>query len=143
MIVEADLLKKDLAHLNKHLVPGGDPRMFKIDNDPRVTRVGSWLRRTSLDELPQLFNVLVGQMSLVGPRPLILSETSHVDAWAERRLELKPGMTGLWQVLGRDEIGFEEMVRLDYRYVTTWSLWNDVRLLFLTLPAVLRDRSPA
>ena len=84
--------------------------MFKIPDDPRVTRVGRFLRRYSLDELPQLVNVLRGEMSLVGPRPLILEEEQHVDGWARRRLDLKPGMTGLWQVLGRDEIPFEEMV---------------------------------
>jgi exopolysaccharide biosynthesis polyprenyl glycosylphosphotransferase len=140
MSIDAEIRKQEFAHLNKHLAPGGDPRMFKIDSDPRVTRVGWWLRRTSIDELPQLINVLVGEMSLVGPRPLILSETSHIDAWAERRLELKPGITGLWQVLGRDEIGFDEMVGLDYRYVTTWSPWADVRLLARTLPALMRGR---
>lgn len=140
MTVDADARKHEFAHLNKHLAPGGDPRMFKIHSDPRVTRVGAFLRRTSLDELPQLFNVLIGEMSLVGPRPLILEETSHVTDWANRRLDLRPGVTGLWQVLGRDDIGFDEMVRLDYRYVTSWSLWNDVCLLARTLPAVLRDR---
>ena len=107
-------------------------------DDPRVTRVGRFLRRYSLDELPQLINVLKGEMSLVGPRPLILEEDSYVDGWARRRLDLKPGMTGLWQVLGRDDIPFDEMVTLDYLYVTTWSLWEDIRLLVRTIPAVLR-----
>jgi exopolysaccharide biosynthesis polyprenyl glycosylphosphotransferase len=138
MVTDADARKHEFAHLNKHLAPGGDPRMFKIEGDPRVTRVGGWLRRTSLDELPQLFNVLLGDMSLVGPRPLILDEMEHVRNWAVRRLDLKPGITGLWQVLGRDDIGFDEMVRLDYRYVTSWSLWRDVALLAQTLPAVVR-----
>jgi exopolysaccharide biosynthesis polyprenyl glycosylphosphotransferase len=143
MCADADQRKHEFAHLNKHLAPGGDPRMFKIEGDPRVTRVGAWLRRTSLDELPQLFNVLVGEMSLVGPRPLILDEMRHVNDWAGRRLDLRPGITGLWQVLGRDDISFEEMVRLDYRYVTGWSLWNDIRLLARTFPAVLKVRGVA
>ena len=102
--------------------------MFKIPNDPRVTRVGRWLRRYSLDELPQLFNVIRGEMSLVGPRPLILDEDRHVDDWGRQRLDLKPGFTGLWQVLGRSEIPFDEMIRLDYLYVTNWSLFNDLKL---------------
>jgi exopolysaccharide biosynthesis polyprenyl glycosylphosphotransferase len=134
MLADADDRKHEVAHLNKHL--RGDPRMFKIDDDPRVTRVGSWLRRTSLDELPQLINVLRGEMSLVGPRPLILDEHRYVDDWATRRLDLRPGMTGLWQVLGRDGIGFEEMVKLDYLYVTSWTLFNDVKLIFRTIPIV-------
>jgi exopolysaccharide biosynthesis polyprenyl glycosylphosphotransferase len=138
MSVDADSRKQTVAHLNKHLEPGGDPRMFKIDNDPRVTRVGSFLRRTSIDELPQLFNVLLGEMSLVGPRPLILDEHRHVGTWGFRRLDLRPGITGLWQVLGRDGIGFDEMIRLDYMYVTTWSFGNDLVLILRTLPFVLR-----
>ena len=143
MTVDADEHKHEVAHLNKHLAPGGDPRMFKISHDPRATRVGAWLRRSSVDELPQLINVLVGEMSLVGPRPLILEEHAFVDEWAKRRLDLRPGMTGLWQVLGSDAIGFDEMVRLDYRYVTRWSLWRDIVLLVQTVPAVLRRRTAA
>jgi exopolysaccharide biosynthesis polyprenyl glycosylphosphotransferase len=139
MAQDADTRKSELAHLNKHLLPGGDPRMFKIDRDPRATRVGSWLRRSSLDELPQLINVLRGEMSLVGPRPLILDEHRHVSKWGFRRLEIKPGITGLWQVLGRDDIGFSEMLRLDYLYVSTWTLGKDFKLLFGTLPALLRS----
>src|SRR5262249_1999694 len=118
--------------------PGGDPRMFKIPDDPRVTRIGRTLRRFAIDELPQLFNVLRGTMSLVGPRPLIPDEHRHVSKWAEKRLTLKPGMTGVWQVLGSSGIPCEEMVRLDYVYVNTWSLWNDCRLLVRTLPVVFR-----
>jgi exopolysaccharide biosynthesis polyprenyl glycosylphosphotransferase len=136
MDADADARKRDVAHLNKHLRNGGDPRMFKVPNDPRVTRVGRFLRRYSLDELPQLFNVLVGQMSLVGPRPLIVDEHVHITDWAERRVNLKPGITGLWQVLGRDEIPFSEMMKLDFLYVTNWSLWNDL-LLILRTPGVL------
>jgi exopolysaccharide biosynthesis polyprenyl glycosylphosphotransferase len=133
MVVGADNAKDRYAHLNKHL-SAGDARMFKISDDPRVTRVGRFLRVHLLDELPQLINVFRGDMSLVGPRPLIVEEDRHVGGWARRRLDLKPGMTGLWQVLGRSDIPFEEMVKLDYLYVTNWSLGHDFKLLFRTLP---------
>lgn len=136
MTADADERKAEYAHLNIHDGPNGDPRMFKIHDDPRVTRVGRFLRRCSIDELPQLFNVIRGDMSIVGPRPLIPDEHQYVTDWAERRLALRPGMTGLWQVLGRNGIGFDEMVRLDYVYVNTWSLWNDLRLMARTVPAV-------
>jgi exopolysaccharide biosynthesis polyprenyl glycosylphosphotransferase len=137
MVVDAEERKATLGCLNKHAQPGSDARMFKIPDDPRITKVGSLLRRCSLDELPQLINVLRGEMSLVGPRPLILEEDRHVRQWARKRMNLKPGMTGLWQVLGRSDIPFEEMVKLDYLYVTTWSPWNDFRLLLRTVPLVL------
>jgi lipopolysaccharide/colanic/teichoic acid biosynthesis glycosyltransferase len=140
MTADADERKPEVAHLNQHLQNGGDPRMFKISDDPRATRVGRWLRRYSLDELPQLFNVLRGEMSLVGPRPLIADEDRHVTDWARRRLDLKPGLTGPWQVLGRDDIPFDEMIRLDYGYVSTWSLAEDLRLLAKTLPVVASTR---
>jgi exopolysaccharide biosynthesis polyprenyl glycosylphosphotransferase len=139
MSVDADARKHEVAHLNAH-ARNGDARMFKIPDDPRVTRVGRVLRCTSIDELPQLFNVLAGQMSLVGPRPLILDEDQHVHDWGRRRLDLKPGMTGLWQVLGRSDIPFEEMLKLDYLYVTAWSLRNDLQLIGRTIPAVLGRR---
>jgi exopolysaccharide biosynthesis polyprenyl glycosylphosphotransferase len=138
MAADADERKAEVAHLNVHAREGGDPRMFKISNDPRVTRAGAWLRRYSLDELPQLFNVVRGEMSLVGPRPLIPEEAEYVSDWARKRLALKPGMTGLWQVLGRSDIPFEEMTKLDYLYVTNWSLWEDLCLLFRTMPAIFR-----
>jgi exopolysaccharide biosynthesis polyprenyl glycosylphosphotransferase len=138
MAADADLRKLELAHLNKHAGPGGDPRMFKVTADPRVTRVGRFLRRYSLDELPQLINVVIGNMSLIGPRPLIPEEDGHIEAWGRKRLLLKPGITGLWQVLGRSAIPFEEMVKLDYLYITTWSLANDCRLLLQTIPEVVR-----
>jgi exopolysaccharide biosynthesis polyprenyl glycosylphosphotransferase len=138
MVTGADERKREVAHLNRHALPGGDPRMFKVALDPRVTRVGQFLRRYSLDELPQLVNVLTGEMSLIGPRPLILEEDRFVESWARKRLLLKPGMTGLWQVLGRSAIPFEEMVKLDYLYVTTWSLANDCRLLVQTIPLVFK-----
>jgi exopolysaccharide biosynthesis polyprenyl glycosylphosphotransferase len=143
MIADADERKAEFAHLNKHVRNGSDPRMFKIEGDPRVTRVGRVLRRYMVDEVPQLVNVLGGEMSLVGPRPLVLDEDRHVDGWARKRLDLKPGMTGMWQVLGRSEIPFDEMVKLDYVYVTSWSLWNDVRLLLRTIPLVARGEAHA
>jgi len=139
MSVDAEERKDTVRALSIHAQPGGDARMFKVPDDPRVTRVGRVLRRLSIDELPQLLNVLVGQMSLVGPRPLILEEDRYVvEEWARRRLDLKPGMTGLWQVLGRSEIPFGEMVRLDYLYVTGWSLFSDLRLIIRTIPVLVR-----
>ncbi len=143
MVADADARKGAVAHLNKHLQSGGDSRMFKIPDDPRLTRVGRFLRRYSLDELPQLLNVLRGEMSLVGPRPLIPAEDLHVREWARHRLDLAPGITGPWQILGRSDIEFEEMLRLDYLYVTTWSLAKDVELLCRTIPAVLGRRRGA
>jgi exopolysaccharide biosynthesis polyprenyl glycosylphosphotransferase len=141
MSVDAEARKHELAHLNHHAARGDDTRMFKAAGDPRITRTGRFLRRTSIDELPQLINVLKGEMSLVGARPLILSEDQHVEDWARKRLALRPGMTGLWQVLGRSDIPFDEMTKLDYLYVTNWSLAEDMRLIFRTLPALLRRRS--
>jgi exopolysaccharide biosynthesis polyprenyl glycosylphosphotransferase len=117
-----------------------DPHWLKLDHDPRVTRVGRRLRRLSLDELPQLWNVLRGEMSLVGPRPLIEADDQLVEGWARRRLDLTPGITGYWQVLGRTRIPFEEMVKLDYLYVMNWSLWSDLRLILRTLPVIISGR---
>jgi len=139
MDADADSRKAEVAHLNMHS-NGDGPQMFKAPHDPRVTRVGGFLRRWSLDELPQLFNVLAGQMSLVGPRPLILDEDEQVHDWGRKRLDLKPGITGLWQAKGRSEIPFEEMVRLDYLYVTSWSPMTDIKLAFQTIPALFRER---
>ena len=140
MVDDADRRKSEVAHLNMHAANGGDPRMFKVPEDPRITPFGAFLRRYSLDELPQLINVVKGEMSLVGPRPLILDEDRYIIDWARKRLDLTPGITGLWQVLGRSEIPFEEMTKLDYLYVTNWSLWGDVRLIFGTIPALTRTR---
>jgi exopolysaccharide biosynthesis polyprenyl glycosylphosphotransferase len=140
MVADADDRKAAYAHLNKHAADGGDPRMFKIAGDPRITRIGEFLRRYSIDELPQLINVLKGEMSLVGPRPLILDEDEYVQTWARERLKLKPGMTGWWQVLGRTDIPFEEMTKLDYLYVTGWSLRNDLALILRTIPAIFRTQ---
>jgi exopolysaccharide biosynthesis polyprenyl glycosylphosphotransferase len=135
----ADGQKQDVATLNLH---GGGTQvgMFKIRSDPRITRVGAFLRRYSLDELPQLFNILRGQMSFVGPRPLIENEDRQVEGRFRRRLGITPGLTGPWQVNGRSEIPFDEMVSLDYLYATNWSLWGDVKLLMRTVSAVLRAR---
>jgi exopolysaccharide biosynthesis polyprenyl glycosylphosphotransferase len=134
MVDGAEQQRFDLAHLNE--MEGGGP-LFKIKEDPRITRVGATLRKLSLDELPQLWNVVRGEMSLVGPRPFVVHESERITGWAGRRLETTPGITGLWQVLGRNDIPFEEMVKLDYVYVTNWSLWWDIKILFQTIPVVL------
>jgi exopolysaccharide biosynthesis polyprenyl glycosylphosphotransferase len=139
MSIDADERKHTVADLNLHR-GGGAYSMFKVRRDPRVTRVGALLRRASLDELPQLWNILRGDMSLVGPRPLIETEARQVQGLYRRRLELTPGLTGLWQVNGRSEVPFDAMVNLDYLYVTTWSLWGDVKILLRTIPAVLARR---
>jgi exopolysaccharide biosynthesis polyprenyl glycosylphosphotransferase len=117
-----------------------DPDWLIIDDDPRVTRVGRFLRRSSLDELPQLWSVLKGEMSMVGPRPLSERDDEGVRGWGRHRLDLVPGLTGHWQVLGRTTIPFREMIEIDYAYVTNWSLWLDLKLLIRTVPAVLRRR---
>jgi lipopolysaccharide/colanic/teichoic acid biosynthesis glycosyltransferase len=117
-----------------------DPHWLLLENDPRVTRLGRLLRLSSLDELPQLWNVLKGQMSLVGPRPLVEIEDREVTGWARRRLDVTPGITGLWQVLGRTSIPFEEMVKLDCLYVTNWSLYEDVRILLRTVPVLFAHK---
>ncbi len=134
---DADQLKDEVADLNFH-GGGNQTGMFKINGDPRVTRVGRILRRYSLDELPQLINVLRGDMSLVGPRPLIENEDCQIAGRHRRRITLTPGLTGLWQVNGRSDIPFEDMVDLDYLYVTNWSLWGDIKLLMRTFSAVAR-----
>jgi lipopolysaccharide/colanic/teichoic acid biosynthesis glycosyltransferase len=115
-----------------------EPVVYKITKDPRITTIGRFLRRASLDELPQLWNVLVGEMSLVGPRPPVPYEFEIYELWHRRRVfEVKPGVTGLWQVSGRSSTRFDEMVRLDLRYCTTWSLWLDLKILFATPKVVL------
>jgi lipopolysaccharide/colanic/teichoic acid biosynthesis glycosyltransferase len=122
----------------RHSTNGNGSGVYKLPNDPRVTRVGRLLRRTSLDELPQFINVLKGQMSLVGPRPPIPYEVEAYQTWHRGRvLEAKPGITGLWQVSGRSRVTFDEMVRLDLKYARTWSLWLDIKILLRTPRAVL------
>lgn len=134
MVANADQMKRQLQHLNE----SGDPRLFKIKNDPRITRVGRILRKTSLDELPQLLNVLRGDMSLVGPRPFFPDDLETYEPHHFERLHALPGITGLWQVSGRSDImDFEEVVRLDAHYIRHWSLWLDFKILWKTIPAAL------
>jgi exopolysaccharide biosynthesis polyprenyl glycosylphosphotransferase len=135
MVVNAEEIKAELSQHNE-----ADGPIFKIRHDPRHTRVGRLLRRTSLDELPQLWNILRGEMSWVGPRPATPNEVSQYAPWHLRRLEAKPGLTGLWQVSGRSDTTFEEMVRLDIYYVEHWSLMMDLRIVLQTIPTVLLGR---
>ena len=116
--------------------------VFKVENDPRIFRFGGFLRRWSIDELPQLLNVLLGQMSLVGPRPLPVDEVARIEnSMQRRRLSMKPGLTCLWQVSGRNSItSFDEWVQLDLKYIDNWSIWLDCKILFLTVPAVFGQR---
>jgi len=132
MIRGADEQMEQLALFNE--VRG---RAFKITNDPRLTRSGGWLRRTSIDELPQLWNVLRGEMSLVGPRPPLPDEVAGYDVWHRRRLSMKPGITGLWQVSARNNPDFDRWVERDLEYIDRWSLWLDVKIMALTVPAVV------
>jgi exopolysaccharide biosynthesis polyprenyl glycosylphosphotransferase len=136
MYSDADGLKEALTADNDL----NDGVMFKIHSDPRVTGIGRMLRRFSVDELPQLFNVLKGEMSLVGPRPLVVPESDALQDWHLRRLELRPGLTGPWQIYGRSGSPFQEMVRFDYQYVAGWSLARDVEILLATVPAVISGR---
>jgi exopolysaccharide biosynthesis polyprenyl glycosylphosphotransferase len=134
MCPEADRLKGKLAHLNTLKGP-----VFKMPNDPRVTRLGRFLRRSSLDELPQLINVLKGDMSLVGPRPPLPDEAASYDGWHWRRLDVPPGLTGLWQISGRaSEPDFDRWVAWDLRYIDEWSLGLDLQIIWRTIPAVWR-----
>jgi exopolysaccharide biosynthesis polyprenyl glycosylphosphotransferase len=130
----ADREREELEPLNLNRV------VFKLRDDTRRTRVGALLRRTSLDELPQLFNVLKGDMSLVGPRPPIPSEVEQYGEWERKRLQVAPGLTGLWQVSGRSDLEFEEMVMMDLTYIQNWSLSLDLSILFRTVPAVMLGR---
>jgi exopolysaccharide biosynthesis polyprenyl glycosylphosphotransferase len=135
MVADAEARLHEVAHLNEVNGP-----IFKSRRDPRVTRVGRVLRRTSLDELPQLWNVLRGDMSLVGPRPPLPSEVAQYEPWQRDRLLAQGGITGLWQVSGRNLLGFEDMVRLDLEYITRWSLWLDLCILLRTVLVVLTAR---
>jgi exopolysaccharide biosynthesis polyprenyl glycosylphosphotransferase len=135
MVPDADAMKESLRHRNE-----AKDGLFKIARDPRVTRMGRFLRMTALDELPQLLNIVKGEMSLVGPRPLVIEEDERIEGWHRRRLELMPGMTGPWQILGPARVPLKEMVALDYLYVANWSLWTDVKILLRTVPHVLGRR---
>jgi lipopolysaccharide/colanic/teichoic acid biosynthesis glycosyltransferase len=136
MVDGADEQKAALRHLN--VAADG---LFKIDGDPRVTQVGRWLRATSLDELPQLVHVLTGKMSLVGPRPLVPEEDARIMGSQRRRLRMRPGMTGIWQVNGASAIPIREMVKLDAGYVDNWSLWVDAKVLAVTAAHVVMRKS--
>lgn len=116
----------------------GGKELYKLESDPRITPIGAFLRRSSLDELPQLWNILKGDMSLVGPRPPISYEIENYQPWHLERLKVMPGLTGLWQVMGRSKVSFDEMVHLDLHYINHWSLWLDIQILLRTLPVVVR-----
>jgi lipopolysaccharide/colanic/teichoic acid biosynthesis glycosyltransferase len=135
MHANAEAEQERLAPLNEATGP-----LFKIRDDPRITRVGRVLRRTSLDELPQVFNILMGEMSWVGPRPGTPGEVAQYEPWHRKRLEVLPGLTGIWQVSGRSDLTFDEMVRLDLYYIENWNLWLDVVILLRTIPAVITGR---
>jgi lipopolysaccharide/colanic/teichoic acid biosynthesis glycosyltransferase len=135
MIAEAPALQPNLEAANE---AGG--ALFKIRDDPRVTRVGRFLRRFSLDEIPQIINVLRGEMSLVGPRPLPLRDYQLLEDWHRARYAVLPGMTGLWQISGRSGLSFDDLVRLDFTYLENWSIWLDITIIARTIPAVLRGR---
>ncbi len=140
--IHSDYVRKLILEEKAHkTLEDGAGKIYKIKDDPRVTRLGRWLRRTSLDELPQFFNVLKGDMSLVGPRPPIPYELENYEAWHLRRVvEAKPGITGLWQVRGRSLTTFSEMVRMDISYINGWSLWLDIKLILLTPWSMLTSR---
>jgi exopolysaccharide biosynthesis polyprenyl glycosylphosphotransferase len=131
----AERLQKQLEEQNE-----ADGPLFKIREDPRITRVGAFLRRFSLDEIPQVLNVVRGEMSLVGPRPLPVRDYERLEAWHRKRYLVLPGMTGLWQIAGRSELSFDDLVRLDFYYLENWSLWLDVTVVLKTIPAVLSAR---
>lgn len=136
MVKNAEQMKREL--ITKNEVRGGP--VFKMRNDPRITRVGRFLRRYSLDELPQLIHVLHGEMSLVGPRPPLPSEVASYGEWELRRLSVTPGLTCLWQISGRSDIGFREWVELDHIYIDTMSFWTDLKILLFTIPAVITGK---
>ena len=142
MVADAERKLQEIEHLNEVSGP-----VFKIKNDPRVTPVGKFLRKTSIDELPQLFNVLSGDMSLVGPRPLQLRDyelfTEAGEDWQRCRFSVRPGITCLWQVNGRSSLPFHQWMELDLQYVRNWSLWLDMQILAKTIPAVLRGSGAA
>ena len=136
MVVNAEELKEKLAHQNEMSGP-----MFKMKDDPRVTKVGKFIRKTSLDELPQLWNVLKGDMSLVGPRPSLPKEVAQFEKWMYKRLSVKPGLTCFWQVSGRNNIDFEGWMKLDIKYVDERNIWIDIKLIFKTVLVLFGDKN--
>ena len=136
MVVNAEELKEKLKHQNEMSGP-----MFKMKDDPRVTKVGKFIRKTSLDELPQLWNVLKGDMSLVGPRPSLPKEVEQFDSWMFKRLTVRPGLTCYWQVSGRNNIDFEDWMKLDVKYVEERNLWIDIKLIFKTVGVLFGDKN--
>lgn len=136
MVVNAEELKEKLAAKNEMSGP-----MFKMKDDPRVTKVGKFIRKTSIDELPQLWNVLKGDMSLVGPRPSLPKEVAQFENWMYKRLEVKPGLTCYWQVSGRNNIDFEDWMKLDIKYVNDRSTWIDIKLIFKTVGVLFGDKN--
>lgn len=136
MVVNAEELKEKLAKENQMSGP-----MFKIKSDPRITKVGKFIRKTSIDELPQLINILKGDMSLVGPRPSLPKEVEQFEPWMKRRLEVKPGLTCYWQVSGRNSIDFEDWMKLDVKYVEERNFWIDIKLIFKTIGVLFGDKN--
>ena len=136
MVVNAEELKEKLAHQNEMSGP-----MFKMKDDPRVTKVGKFIRKTSLDELPQLWNVLKGDMSLVGPRPSLPKEVAQFEKWMYKRLSVKPGLTCFWQVSGRNNIDFEDWMKLDIKYVDERNIWIDIKLIFKKVLVLFGDKN--
>ena len=136
MVVNAEELKEKLAAQNEMSGP-----MFKMKDDPRVTKVGKFIRKTSIDELPQLWNILKGDMSLVGPRPSLPKEVAQFEDWMHKRLEVKPGLTCYWQVSGRNNIDFEDWMKLDVKYVEERNLWIDIKLIFKTVFVLFGDKN--
>lgn len=134
MRVGSERMKKELLDQNEM-----DGPTFKMENDPRITKVGAFIRKTSIDELPQLWNILKGDMSIVGPRPPLGHEVMQYDEYAMRRLAVKPGLTCYWQCSGRNNIGFDEWMRLDNKYIDDRGIWTDIKMIFMTIPAVVKN----